>query len=99
AGFGRGVAEPAGGANTTLAVVATDAPVARQELHGLARAASAALARRISPANTPFDGDITFALATSEDGAGLGPGGLLALSALATAVLEQAIERAVTADR
>ncbi|MEJ2216769.1 MAG: P1 family peptidase [Gemmatimonadota bacterium] len=89
-----GPAEPSPGTNTTLAVVATDAPLTRSELHGLARAASAALARRITPAGTPFDGDITFALATAGE-SGVGPRGVLALSAVATQVLETAIERAV----
>ncbi|MEJ2186313.1 MAG: P1 family peptidase [Gemmatimonadota bacterium] len=97
AAFGRPPSRPSPGANTTLAVVATDAPLTRPELHGLARAASAALTRRITPANTPFDGDITFALTTADDDGGVGPGGLLALSAVATHVLERAIERAVTA--
>lgn len=85
---------PSPGASTTLAVVATDAPLTRSELHGLARAASTALARRITPAGTPFDGDITFALATAGE-TGVGPRGLLALSVVATHVLEMAIERAV----
>ncbi|MEJ2677901.1 MAG: P1 family peptidase [Gemmatimonadota bacterium] len=93
--FGRRPAPPSPGTNTTLAVVATDAPLTRSELHGLARAAGAALARRITPSGTPFDGDIVFALATGDQEGGVGPGGLLALSAVATHVLEQAIERAV----
>ncbi len=95
ASFGRPPQEPSPGTNTTLAVVATDAPLTRPELHGLARAAGAALARRITPSGTPFDGDITFGLTTAESEEGVGAGGLLALSAVATYVLERAIERAV----
>jgi L-aminopeptidase/D-esterase-like protein len=48
--------------NTTLAVVAVDLPLGRQALAQLARAASAALFRRITPCGTSFDGDVVFAL-------------------------------------
>ncbi|MBI4410015.1 MAG: P1 family peptidase [Gemmatimonadetes bacterium] len=83
------------GANTTLAVVATDAPLTRTALQALARAAGVALARRISPVHTPYDGDIVFALSTAPEGRELSPPFLLALGALATHALEGAIERAV----
>jgi L-aminopeptidase/D-esterase-like protein len=86
---------PAPGTNTTLAVVATDAPLGRVALTALARMASAALARRISPVNTPFDGDIVFALSTAHEERSLEPAELLGLGAGAAFVLEQAIERAV----
>jgi len=84
------------GTNTTLAVVATDAPLDRTGLQLLARAAGVALARRITPAHTPFDGDVTFALSTSEAPEPATPRELMALSALAVHALGQAIERAVT---
>ena len=48
--------------NTTLAVVAVTAPLERVELYQLARGASAALYRRITPAGTSFDGDVVFAV-------------------------------------
>lgn len=81
----------AGGHNTTLAVVAVDAAFTRLELHQLARAATAAYHRRITPSGTSVDGDIIFALAPME-----GPSASLAQAEmLAIAALEEAIERAV----
>jgi L-aminopeptidase/D-esterase-like protein len=77
--------------NTTLAVVAASAPLSRIELQQLARAASAALVRRITPAGTSFDGDVVFAVAPLE-GRAVSP---LQVEVLAVEVLEQAIERAV----
>lgn len=84
--------------NTTLTVVATDAPLDRTALEKLARAASAALVRRITPAATQFDGDITFALSTAEAVEPCAPRQLMALGAAATHTLERAIQRAVGAD-
>lgn len=86
---------PLAGTNTTLCVVATDAPVDRAALQGLARAASAGQARRIAPVHTPFDGDLTFALSTAPAVAPLPPERLLALGAMAADVVAEAIERAV----
>jgi len=60
--------------NTTLAVVAMSAPLTRLELAQVARAATAAFYRRITPAGTTFDGDVVFAVAAL-DGLGGGPGG------------------------
>ena len=54
--------------NTTLAVVATSAPLGRLELAQVARAATAALYRRITPAGTTFDGDVVFAVAPLDRG-------------------------------
>lgn len=94
----RGVlpgAGPPAGTNTTLAIVATDAPLSRVALQQLARAASVALARRIAPVHTPFDGDITFALSTAAETEEQPPAELLRLGEVAAFALEQAIERAV----
>ncbi len=93
-GFGR--ARPVPGTNTTLAVIATDAPLSRTALEQLARMAGTAVARRISPVNTPFDGDVVFALSTSPEAAELPAATLLALGAAATHALARSIERAVT---
>ena len=77
--------------NTTLCVVATNHSLDRGELTQLARAAGAALFRRITPAGTSFDGDVVFALCPMN-----GPAGsLLPLEVLACVALEEAIERAV----
>ena len=51
--------------NTTLAIVATNAQIDRVALQALAHAASDALARRITPYGTMFDGDVVFALSTN----------------------------------
>lgn len=53
------------GANTTLAVVATDANLTGIELKRLAMMASDGFARALRPVHTPFDGDTVFALATA----------------------------------
>ncbi|MFQ5678101.1 MAG: P1 family peptidase [Gemmatimonadota bacterium] len=85
-----------GAENTTLGVVATDAPLRRTELQVVARHAAGALVRRISPAGTAFDGDLVFALSTGRGEAfEAGPGDLLTLGLRARATLERAIERAV----
>lgn len=77
--------------NTTLAVIALDAAFSRVELQQVARAATAAYHRRITPAGSSFDGDIVFALAPMD-----GPRAPLAQAEmLAVAALEEAIERAV----
>ncbi len=52
--------------HTTLAVVATDAPLDRAQLDVVARMAAAGMARALSPAFTPFDGDVVVALSTAE---------------------------------
>ncbi|MDR1081819.1 MAG: P1 family peptidase [Deltaproteobacteria bacterium] len=76
---------------TTLAVVATNAPLGRLGSLRLARMASAGMARTIYPAHLLFDGDTVFALAT-----GGGPScGESWLGALAADVLAEAIMRSV----
>jgi L-aminopeptidase/D-esterase-like protein len=77
--------------NTTLAVVATDADLDRVELQGLAQAAGDALARRITPYGTLFDGDVVFAVSTAK----VPPVSPLQVEALAAAVVPEAVERAV----
>src|SRR6266581_7893134 len=51
--------------NTTLAVVATNATLDRIALEALAHAAGDALARRIVPYGTLFDGDVVFVVSTA----------------------------------
>ncbi|MFW5683444.1 MAG: P1 family peptidase, partial [Spirochaetota bacterium] len=77
--------------------VATDAPLDRTALQALARAGSTGQARRLSPAHTPFDGDVTFAVSpTPRVEPATSPRLLLGLAALATEAVELAIERAVS---
>jgi L-aminopeptidase/D-esterase-like protein len=84
--FGAGAAP-----NTTLAVVAVDAAFSKLELQRIARAATAAYHRRLSPAGSSFDGDIVFTLSPMEGARAP----LAQAEMLAVAALEEAIERAV----
>ncbi|MBK3424460.1 P1 family peptidase, partial [Methylobacterium ajmalii] len=56
--------KPMPGANTTIAVVATDARLTKAEARRLAVMAQDGLARAIVPAHTPLDGDLVFSAAT-----------------------------------
>jgi L-aminopeptidase/D-esterase-like protein len=96
--FGSAAA-PRAGTNTTLAVVATDAPVSRGELARIVRVAGTALARRIDPVHTPFDGDVVFAITTASEVAEIGPAESLALSVALRDLLEEAVLRAVGVGR
>jgi L-aminopeptidase/D-esterase-like protein len=87
---------PLPGGNTTLAVVGTDAPLTKTALEAVARIASTAVARRIRPVHTPFDGDVTFAVSTAAEPRELSPNFILTIGVLAAEALEVAIERAVT---
>jgi L-aminopeptidase/D-esterase-like protein len=52
------------GANTTIAIVATDAVLSKAEAKRMAVAAHDGLARALVPSHTPYDGDLVFAVAT-----------------------------------
>lgn len=90
-----GAAELPPGANTTLALIATDAPLDRVSLRSLARSGSAGLARRVTPYGTPFDGDVVFAVSTAEDEEGPDPARLLSLCSAGADVAAAAVVRAV----
>lgn len=91
------------GINTTLAVIATNAPWDKAELAKLAQMAHDGLARAIRPVHTPLDGDIVFVLSTSQPGASeptCQPGWPMALAlagALAAQTLSHAVVKAVQA--
>ncbi|WP_137387686.1 P1 family peptidase [Rhodoligotrophos defluvii] len=86
----------AAGANTTLAVVATDAVLTPAEAKRLAIMASDGMARALRPIHTPFDGDLVFSLATGRrEIAGARPFVLAMLGSLAADCLARAIARAV----
>ncbi|MBI2907253.1 MAG: P1 family peptidase [Chloroflexi bacterium] len=80
--------------NTTLAIVATDAALNKEQTNKLAQMAQDGLARVLRPAHTMVDGDVVFALSTGK------PGGrtfdVSALGAVAAQVLAHAIVRAIT---
>jgi L-aminopeptidase/D-esterase-like protein len=92
---GSPLGEPRAGTNTTLAVVATDAPLSAVDLQRVARTAANALAARIYPVHTPFDGDVVFALSTAGEVRETAPVEILRLGAVAQAALEEAIIRSV----
>lgn len=91
AGLGH-VADPFAG-NTTLVVVATDAPLGKAEARALAQSAHMGIARVTRPSHTPFDGDSAFVLST-----GTGPRVPLAqLSAAVQETVAHALVRGVRA--
>jgi L-aminopeptidase/D-esterase-like protein len=77
--------------NTTLAVIATNADLDRVQLQALAQSGSDALARRITPYGTLFDGDVIFAVSTATTK----PKSPLQVDAIAALVVPEAVERAV----
>jgi L-aminopeptidase/D-esterase-like protein len=84
-----------GFANTTLAVVATDAYLTKAGANKVAQMAHDGLARTIRPVHTMLDGDTVFALATGErpkKGKGADPS---VVGTAAAEVLAQAVVRAV----
>lgn len=86
------------GGNTTLVVVATDAPLSKPQCTNIAWMATAGLARTLVPAFTPLDGDTVF-VASTRPGPGLGPLALGALGHAAAEVVAAAILDAVPAPR
>ncbi|WP_018024396.1 P1 family peptidase [Corynebacterium ulceribovis] len=80
--------------NTTIGVVATNAPVTKAQAKRLAMTGHDGLARAVRPAHSPLDGDTLFALSTG-DGTGVGIEEMVALSAAAADVVEAAIVDAV----
>lgn len=85
------VPRAAAGENTTIGVVATNATLTKAQATKLAQMAHDGLARAISPAHTPADGDTIFSLATGRRD---GPVNLLQLGALAADMMADAIVRA-----
>jgi L-aminopeptidase/D-esterase-like protein len=76
------------GSNTTLVVVATNALLERQSLAGLAEMTADALAQRITPVGTQYDGDVVFAVSLGEvEPASAVSVELLAQQATATAIV------------
>lgn len=54
------------GANTVIAVVATDVALSKEAVHKVAQMAHDGIARAVYPAHTPWDGDTVFALSTGK---------------------------------
>ncbi len=80
------------GQNTSIGVVATNVRLTKTQATRVAQMAHDGLARAISPAHTPFDGDTLFVLAT---GTSTQPGDVATIGALAAEVVADAVLRAV----
>jgi len=96
-----GNVSPVAPSNTVIGAVATNADLSKAQLTMVARMAHDGLARTVSPAHTPWDGDTVFALSTaawtgdvSVDG-GAPPSVVLAVGALAAEAVADAIVRAI----
>jgi L-aminopeptidase/D-esterase-like protein len=88
-----------GSANTTIAVIATDAVLTKAEAKRLAVAAHDGFAHAIWPSHTPMDGDLVFTLATGTAGTTVKDGDFVDLCAAAAATMARAIARGVFAAR
>ncbi|MDH5557591.1 MAG: P1 family peptidase [Alphaproteobacteria bacterium] len=82
------------GANTTLIVVAVNAPLTRPQAQRVAIMAQDGIARAVRPAHTPFDGDTVFVIATGE-GDPPGPAMIARIGAIAADCTARAIARGV----
>ncbi|MPZ33162.1 MAG: peptidase T4 [Rhodospirillales bacterium] len=82
-------------ANTTIAVVATNARLDKASAKRLAVMAQDGLARSIRPVHTPQDGDTVFAIATGRHDLGGDPLALAELGTLAADCLARAVARGV----
>lgn len=82
-------------ANTTIAVVATNARLDKGSARRLAVMAQDGLARSIRPVHTPQDGDTVFAIATGAHDLGADPLALAELGTLAADCLARAVARGV----
>ncbi len=80
-------------ANTTIAVVATDARLGKGQMKRLAIMAQDGIALALRPAHAPMDGDIVFAAATSRAAAAPDARDLTEIGMLAAECLARAIAR------
>lgn len=88
---GRELGDFAAVTNTTLAIVATDAALNKEEANLVARMAHDGLARAICPVHTLYDGDTVFALSHGQK-----RGDVSIIGAVAAEVLARAVVRGVT---
>lgn len=90
-----GTTQAAASANTTIAVVATNARLDKAGCHRLAVMAQTGMARAVYPVHTPLDGDTVFALSTGDAPAPASHASLARIGAEAANCLSRAIARAV----
>lgn len=91
-------AAPSVGGNTTIGIVATNAPLTKAQCERVAIMAHDGLARALRPVHTPFDGDSVFVVATgTAQGvwSTIGPRELARIGALAADCVARAIGRGV----
>lgn len=82
-------------ANTTIAIVSTDAQLTKAQARRVAVAAQDGIARAILPAHTPVDGDLVFAVSTGARALVEPLDEVLAIGHAAAVCLSRAIARAV----
>lgn len=83
------------GANTTLAIVGTNACLTKAQARRLAIMAQTGLARAIHPVHTPLDGDVVFAFATNRQPLLDADYGLASLGSAAADCLARATARGI----
>ena len=86
------------GTNTSIGVVATNAPLTKDDAHYLARVSHDGLALTIRPCHTIYDGDTVFALGTESDQMSrrrMKPYELARLGAAAVEVVARSVLRAI----
>ncbi len=81
--------------NTTIGVVATDAPLSKEQVNKVAQMVHDGLARVIRPAHTMVDGDTIFALSTAKGGE-VGAEDVTVIGSIAAEVVTMAVVRAIT---
>lgn len=89
---GHSLIAPSLGGNTTIGVIATDAPLTKVQATRLAQAGHDGLARTIRPVHTPMDGDTLFALSTARQS---GDVDMMRMCTAAAETTAQAVLRAV----
>lgn len=82
-------------ANTTIAIVATDARLTKAQCQRMAVAAHDGIARAVVPCHSPFDGDLVFSVATGARDLADPDRGLAEIGHAASVCLARAIARAV----
>ena len=94
---GRGHPGASPGENTVIGVVATNAPLTKEQANKLAQMAQNGIARTVRPAHSMFDGDTIFALGAPPQAAPLSPLEVSLLGELAAESTARAIVNAVLA--
>jgi L-aminopeptidase/D-esterase-like protein len=89
---GKTILRFAGGSNTVIGVLVTNARLSKEEANKAAQMAQDGVARAVRPAHTMFDGDTLFALATGQKRADVN-----LVGAYGAEMVAQAIVRAVRA--